>query len=592
MRCIILLILTLPFRIFIPAYAYALDAELEPIVVTGAPPGIGAAYSVTPDERATVMPAASYAGNIPFLDFQSRSSGAGTGDFSIRGSSYEAVQVLLNGQRVNDPQTGHYNADIPFTSADIERIDLNAQPAIFPGSQGASAGNLSFRLKQPYGNHCIAQAQFGPHAAHAELLSISRQSENTAGRLSFDNRYSNGFRPDTDYSVQTVSAGLAQKSSAGDITLYSGWQEKDVGAYDFYSPYVGYQSREKTRTYVLQPALNARCGDIAIRPDLLWRRHWNWFTMDRTKIRSTYTARHRSDVLTPRLYIERDSDNGSAGAGTEYGLERLSSSSLGNRQRRHQSLYAGAEYELFPSISSTISGRVDGYDGFDTIVSGSAGVKKELAEHHALSLLCSRSSRIPSFTELYNNDPTTAGNVGLAPEETLGAQAGYDFREGRHTAGTAVFVRREDKIIDWVKTAGLTRWEAQNLPVQHVAGIENYCAVPLDSVTTLKGTYAYTFKRARLEEYTFKYGPNYARHLAGISSVMAFPWGTQELRATYKKKPRCDGWILLDAYLSRNLGENATVFFSVADLLNSEYQEIDGIPQPGRELSIGLRVEW
>jgi len=60
--------------------------------------------------------------NLP-IDLQSRSPAKGIQtDFSLRGSNFQGVLFLLNGQRINDPQTGHHNADFPFTQADIEKI--------------------------------------------------------------------------------------------------------------------------------------------------------------------------------------------------------------------------------------------------------------------------------------------------------------------------------------------------------------------------------------------------------------------------------------------------------------------------------------
>src|SRR6185312_1573917 len=49
----------------------------------------------------------------PALDLQQRSGGAMQADVSIRGASFGQTLVLLNGLRVNDVQTGHFNLDLP-----------------------------------------------------------------------------------------------------------------------------------------------------------------------------------------------------------------------------------------------------------------------------------------------------------------------------------------------------------------------------------------------------------------------------------------------------------------------------------------------
>ncbi|MBU0549740.1 MAG: Plug domain-containing protein, partial [Candidatus Omnitrophica bacterium] len=47
-------------------------------------------------------------------------------DFSFRGLSFEGLTILLNGERVNDPQTGHHNSDIPLALDDVNSIELDS----------------------------------------------------------------------------------------------------------------------------------------------------------------------------------------------------------------------------------------------------------------------------------------------------------------------------------------------------------------------------------------------------------------------------------------------------------------------------------
>ncbi len=47
------------------------------------------------------------------LDLQQRAPGAFQGDLSIRGATFGQTLVLLNGLRINDVQTGHFNLDAP-----------------------------------------------------------------------------------------------------------------------------------------------------------------------------------------------------------------------------------------------------------------------------------------------------------------------------------------------------------------------------------------------------------------------------------------------------------------------------------------------
>src|SRR5664279_3254798 len=47
----------------------------------------------------------------PSLDLEERAPGGVQVDLSIRGASFGKTLVLLNGMRLNDPQSGHHNMD-------------------------------------------------------------------------------------------------------------------------------------------------------------------------------------------------------------------------------------------------------------------------------------------------------------------------------------------------------------------------------------------------------------------------------------------------------------------------------------------------
>ncbi|MCH5690951.1 Plug domain-containing protein [Niabella sp. W65] len=51
----------------------------------------------------------------------------------MRGGTYQQVLVILDGLRLNDPNTGHFSAYIPITPAQIDRIEVlkGASAAIY-----------------------------------------------------------------------------------------------------------------------------------------------------------------------------------------------------------------------------------------------------------------------------------------------------------------------------------------------------------------------------------------------------------------------------------------------------------------------------
>ena len=58
------------------------------------------------------------------VDIRQRGGQGVQSDISIRGGTFEQVLVMLNGIKMNDPQTGHHTMDIPISLEQIERIEV------------------------------------------------------------------------------------------------------------------------------------------------------------------------------------------------------------------------------------------------------------------------------------------------------------------------------------------------------------------------------------------------------------------------------------------------------------------------------------
>ena len=62
-----------------------------------------------------------YAMNV---DVRQRGGQGVQADISMRGGTFEQVLVMLNGIKLNDPQTGHHTMDLPVSLEQIERIEV------------------------------------------------------------------------------------------------------------------------------------------------------------------------------------------------------------------------------------------------------------------------------------------------------------------------------------------------------------------------------------------------------------------------------------------------------------------------------------
>jgi vitamin B12 transporter len=589
----------------------ARDLDLEPIVITKSRVHLSEPYTLDNSDLESSAFGSFLEGlRVLPLDVQSRSPlRALQDDFSLRGSSFQGVLMLLDGQRLNDPQTAHYNSDIPLTREDVERIEV--LPGVSSSLFGPDAvgGAVNIIRKKPRENERVIEVSAGTHKLKSVLASLTQSKDDWGVRLSVESSGSSGFRYDTDFNKFTSTVNTTLRLPAGSFDMDFGYQEKEFGAFDFYTPGAGYPSTERTKTYLFDTGFLWGDGEFLIKPNFLWRRHYDTFVLDKTEARSKYRNQHRSDLYTPNIYFQKDLPVlGKAGFGIEYGDERINSSNLGKHARSHQSLFFDDSKDLIPDLSLGASGRFDTYDSCGEVYTGSLNCRYHLRPLVDVLFGVSRSMRIPSFTELYYNDPTTIGEPGLSAEEAFSYQAGVEYKKERHAAGVTVFLRQEHDFIDWVKLSpAQEKWHVENITEANVFGVEQYARADINRYFSWDANYAYTNKRIDEHGYSYKYGQNYSRHIVNSAFNFNLPFGKQSLGLTYKQKPARDGWVLLNAHLSCNLkalrgvfmkgvqakeADDGKMFINITNLLNVNYQEIEGIDQPGRWVEAGVRFEW
>lgn len=569
--------------------------DLEPIVVSKQKQFLLNIYSTgfAKDQAFNYQSSLENLSNLP-VDLQSRTleSGIQT-DFSLRGSTFQQVLILLDGQRINDPQTGHYNSDIPFTKEDIKKVDVipGASSSLF--GPDAIGGAINFALSAPKERKTVWEFGAGNNRNGYGLFSLSEKFNDLGFRVSVEDAQSKGFREDTDYKKFTTSLSTNYELTQGSWENNFGYQEKNYGAYDFYTPGLGYPSREETKTYLLSSGLSLSRDGLLIKPNFLWRRHYDKFTLDKTQLRSTSVNQHRTDMLTPSIYLQKEIGLlGKLGLGAEWSQERISSTNLGRHVRDHKSIFLDNSIGLGEKLDLGSSLRWDDFSDFGKVYTGSLNAKFKLNDESALNLGISRSMRVPSFTELYYSDSTTIGNDNLTSEKAWSYEAGFEYKQEGLFSSLSFFLRQEKEMIDWVRSDSAQKWQARNFTRDNVFGVEYILHKKFNRLFSLDAGYTYTDKDIDNQGYLYKYGPNYAQHLINTVFNLQLPFGQQEIGFNYKKRPGRRGWLLMNSGFNYNLNRFAKIFLHAENILNVEYQDIEGIPQPGRYIEAGIRLQW
>jgi len=84
---------------------------------------------------------------IPGIEVQSRNGFGAQADILMRGGTFTQTLILLDGMRLNDPLTAHFNGNIPVTAAEIQRIEVMRGPAAAVYGPDAVGGVINIITK-------------------------------------------------------------------------------------------------------------------------------------------------------------------------------------------------------------------------------------------------------------------------------------------------------------------------------------------------------------------------------------------------------------------------------------------------------------
>src|SRR5271168_3364873 len=143
----------------------------------------------------------------PSLNLQARAANGVQADLSLRGTTFEQSLILLNGLRINDPETGHLNLDIPVPLDAVTRIDiLHGSGSTFYGSDAiGGAVNLLTQSPSP-GLTVIGSIGAGSYTSLEQHLRASYTQGPLAEQLTGSRDTSDGFIPDRNYSSNALTS--------------------------------------------------------------------------------------------------------------------------------------------------------------------------------------------------------------------------------------------------------------------------------------------------------------------------------------------------------------------------------------------------
>ena len=528
----------------------------------------------------------------PSLNLQARSANGVQADLSIRGTTFEQSLILLDGLRINDPETGHLNLDIPVPLDAISRIEvLHGSGSTFYGSD-AIGGAVNLITQQPRNLGLEGKFGAGNYGSLEQHLRADYTTWPVSEQISASRDTSDGFMPDRNYSSNALASETwlnLLKPGATNVLLAA--SDRPYGANQFYGPY---DSWERTKGWFagLQQQLGQRTS-----ASYAYRRHTDLFVLlldNPDYYRNNHVTTAWQSALRRADTIGR---NGTLSYGLEANGDSIHSTNLGVHARNQGAGYANLTWRVGDRLSFSVGGREQVFSGGDSVFSPSVAAGYALTSTLRLRASAGHGYRLPTYVDLYYSDPTTIGNPNLKPESSWSYEGGADWNpgNGRFTLTATGFRLQQKNGIDYSKYDLTKPWQATNVANFAYNGAETTLSVHLPASQLLALSYtaiqATSPPPGLISEYTFNYAAQSALLVWSGPLPAKFHQLSIRNQLAVLQKTQKTAYPLWDFSLARNTG-NFRPYVRLLNLSNTGYEEIPGVPLQGRTAMAGVEFNW
>lgn len=575
---------------------------------------------------------------LPGIEVQSRNAFGAQGDISMRGATFSQVMVLVDGMKLNDPLTAHFNSYIPVTPAEIERIEVlrGAASAMYGADAVGGVINIitkGFGDKREEENEVSGQVNYGEHRlVNAQQgFSVRKNRFYAGGGFSMnqsdgefiaeqvlDNTTLEGYN--NFFNLKTFGLSMGYRiNDTWRIHARTAYDDRDFSARYFYTTSPLDKSVETARNWWNQLLVSRTGANHSTDFRLAYRNGADRFVFSPDFPSTNLHTTQFWNFNANRLQIINE------GLSLKFGgqLDRRSieSTDRGNHEDLHYGAYAMGVLRPGKRFNLTGSLRLDYDENYGLEFTPQLNVSYVLS-NLTLRASAGRSIRAADYTERYvsynleNLTPgRNLGNPELEAERAWSEEVGLDCRLTKtwQLKATA-FLRQSSNLIDYVPTnesdiannqnlqPGAEYFYATNIADVQTRGleVESWVSTSLGQRARLQWSVGYTYLNTTNEEGVVSvYISSHARHL--LSTNLILETGNLELalNGLYKERPArqaaainarlTPGYQLWNLRLGYNLTPQFGLNLQAHNLFGEQYQDILGAQMPGRWLMGGLR---
>lgn len=562
---------------------------------------------------------------IPGVEVQMRGPMGAQSDIVMRGGTFQQTLILIDGVRLNDPNTGHFTSYIPVAPHEIERIEVlkGAGSAIY-GSEAVGGVihiiTKTFAAKfQKEISDITAAVVAGEYDLVKLLAGLSVETKGTAisaGVLAV----TTGGQPQRGISGYaynyTSSLSVKQILYKGlTLALRGSYDARKFAAQNFYTNFISDTAKERIKMLWTQGSLEYVVKNNKFRIDAGYKKLTDHFMFNANSAANESISNLWQVLGT---YERKFSETNVLTTGGQFIDKGISSNDRGDHNVKLFAIF-GAWSKSFQKFTMNPAMRLE-YNEISKLALVPQINLSYRPKSWQLRASAGKTIRDADFTERYNNynkSLVTSGRIGnpdLKVERSFSYEAGADHYIGESLKLSATFFDRDHSdLIDYVVTPynemprkvnlvpGGSYALAKNISKLRTRGIEIDAQVSkkweekllitnigftwLESKGTQSSYYILSHAKLLANFSASYYSKVFSFALAGLYKLRE-PQSASNIKAEVSK----DYFTLGAKVEAKVVKEYFQIYAQVDNIFNKNYQDILGSQMPGRWMSAGVRL--
>ena len=517
-------------------------------------------------------------------------------DLYIRGGNFDQTLLLIDGIKVEDPQTGHHTLNMALPLEVIERIEIIKGPAARVFGQNAFTGAINIVTKSNADAVNSIGYKLGSYNQQHVSGTLGTDLENMTliGHASVNT--SEGYRYNTDFENQNYFVKGRFNANGTPIDVISSFSERKFGANQFYAVQSGYDQYEETQSSLVGASTKFKTEKFKITPRVYWKRNQDMYLYVRERP-SVYRNLHISNKVGLQVNASFTSTAGITGFGIDAAKVFMTSSNLGERDRMMANLFVEHRFSLADNrLDITPGVSVNYFSDFKFHAFPGVDIGYSINDAFRAYANVGYTYRVPTYTDLYYVGRTDLGNENLEPEKALSEEIGLKYFGGNFNAYIAIFNRSSDNLIDYTKENEADKWQATNLKSLTSTGAElNLSSNFKSGLYTQNISLGYTYLDENLKDIKTTYSKYVlnalTHHFTATVRSQFLKNVSQSIIYKFAERASGSSYSVVDVQATLNVsGLELSVIGN--NIFNTEYVETGFVPMPKGNVLIGVNYAF